>query len=153
MQECFPNVTDIVSTFEKNLHSLLNNAFLHNGTIRVDTTYCSHLTSNYCIDALQKAVDRSTQALTLSKEKENAREQKKDNSEITTEKRRLLELSHAQPSLHVKLNANCKAKREVRKRQTPLQLGTVPVYVRLGGTAIPHSSDDESDVDEVKFEV
>lgn len=64
-------------------------------------------------------------------------------------KRRFLELSDARSSQRVKSNANRKVIREVRNLKAPLQLGRVPVYVRLGGTALPDSSDDGSDVNEV----
>lgn len=51
-------VLDIAESFDKNSCSLLNDAGLREGAVRVDTNSGAHLTSKECMEALHEALER-----------------------------------------------------------------------------------------------
>lgn len=93
-KQCFSSVSNIVSTFEKNLRSFLNIGWLAKGTI-VDKTWGTFLANNNCSDTLQKASERSADAAESANEKEKANRQEKDYTEIDAEKWGVLHLRNA----------------------------------------------------------
>lgn len=60
-----------------------------------------------------------------------------------------MDLSEVRSARRRIANSTRKRRREARKLRAPVQLGRMPVYVELGGRALPGSSDDEDVEDEL----